>query len=353
MMRRALSLAKRGAGQVLPNPLVGAVIVRDGDIVGEGWHERYGTGHAETNALQAAGERARDATMYVTLEPCNHHGRTPPCVDAILAAGIRRVVYAVPDPNPVASGGAARLRQHGVEATEGVLATDAAELNAPFLHTARGATRPFVTLKLALSIDGAIVDASRQRGWLTGHEAREEVHRLRATVDAIAVGLGTVRSDDPQLTVRGPLQPRVPPLRVVFDRHAMLPEGSALVQAAQTIPVLAVTNGESLENETRLVRHGVGILHADSPLAALEALHARGICHLFLEGGATLASAFMAAGLVDRLIIFQAPVILGEGALPAFTGVPSTPAESAPRLRVVSRQVLGLDLMTTYAVSGE
>ena len=352
-MQRALQIALRGAGQVSPNPMVGAVIVRDGAIVGTGYHERYGEAHAEVNALAEAGERARGATIYVTLEPCNHHGRTPPCTDAIIAAGIARVVYAVDDPNPVAAGGAERLRAAGIDVTRGVLFEQAAEVNAPFLFNARGALRPFVTLKLATSIDGALVDATRKRGWLTGPAAREEVHRLRAMVDGIAVGAGTARTDDPQLTPRGELQPRVPPLRVVFDRQASLSDNSVLARTASQFSTVVVTDGSAPNDEARLARHGIGIMRADTIGEALTALRAQGVQHLLVEGGAALASSFLSAGLVDRLIIFQAPVILGSGALPAFATLPPVSADDAPRLRVVSRRELGPDLMTIYAVSGE
>jgi diaminohydroxyphosphoribosylaminopyrimidine deaminase/5-amino-6-(5-phosphoribosylamino)uracil reductase len=240
-----------------------------------------------------------------------------------------------------------------VATTTGVLQREASELIAPFLFSARGATRPFVTIKLATSIDGAIVDASRARGWLTGPEARSEVHRLRAMVDAIGVGSATARCDDPELTPRGALQPRVMPLRVVFDRAASLPDNSNLVRTASRIPTAVVTSGNAPENERRLELHGIDIIRAETLGHALEALHARGVRHLLVEGGAGLASSFLADGLVDRLIIFQAPVILGSGALPAFAMVPANSAEQAPRLRVVTRRELGPDLMTIYAVSGE
>src|SRR6476661_5968049 len=200
-MRRALALAARGWGRTAPNPMVGAVVVRDGVVVGEGWHAEYGGPHGEVEALRAAGDRARGATIYVTLEPCNHHGKTPPCTDALLAAGVRRVVVACDDPSPVARGGAQRLHEAGVEVTLGVEEQAARELNAPFFH-ALASDRPFVRLKLALSLDGAIADHSRQPGWLTGELARREVHRMRAGSDAIAVGIGTVLADDPELTVR-------------------------------------------------------------------------------------------------------------------------------------------------------
>ncbi|MCC6245991.1 MAG: bifunctional diaminohydroxyphosphoribosylaminopyrimidine deaminase/5-amino-6-(5-phosphoribosylamino)uracil reductase RibD [Gemmatimonadaceae bacterium] len=353
-MKRALGLAMRGAGQVAPNPLVGAVLVRDGEIVGEGWHARFGDAHAEVVALRAAGAAAAGATMYVTLEPCNHHGKTPPCTDALIAAGIRRVVCATSDPNSIAGGGAARLTAAGIDVSVGTCEQEARELNAPFFWAQRQAQRPWVTLKLAISIDGAIVDASRARGWLTGPEARQAVHALRAQADAIAIGIGTALADDPLLTVREVPLPRVAPLRVVFDRTARLPTASALARsAANGPPVVACTDGRRGSAQEALVAMGVQLVEAPSLPAALEALRARGVHHLLVEGGATLGSALMAAGLVDRLITFQAPVVLGEGALSAFATLPSQAAETAPRFRIVDRQQLGADLMTTYAVSGD
>lgn len=355
-MRRALQLAKLGWGRVAPNPLVGAVVVRDAQIVGEGWHPWHGAPHAEPIALAEAGAAARGATLYVTLEPCNHHGRTPPCTDAILAAGIARVVYAVPDPNPVAAGGAARLADHGVEVLAGVLEHDAAELNAPFLFAARGATRPWVTLKLATSLDGAIADHTRRPAWLTGPAARRTVHRLRAGADAIAVGIGTVFADDPHLTVRHGPPARTPPCRVVFDRHARLPLDSRLVRTLADAPVLCVVAPEPQDAAERARRQaleavGVQLVPAVDLPAALVALRTRDIRHLFVEGGAGLAGALVGTNQVDRLIIIQAPVVLGGEALPAFAGLtPHTVAE-AVRWRPLARRALGDDLMTTYAVS--
>ena len=229
-MRRALTLARRGWGRTAPNPMVGAVVAQDGATVGEGWHREYGGPHAEVHALAQAGERARGATAYVTLEPCAHHGKTPPCVDALIAAGVARVVVAVRDPNPVAAGGVARLRAAGIVVDEDVETAAARELNAPFLHAARGGDRPWITLKLALSLDGAIADHTRGPGWLTGPVSRRAVHRMRAGSDAIAVGIGTALADDPSLTVREGPAPRRAPIRVVFDRRLRLPIASRLVR---------------------------------------------------------------------------------------------------------------------------
>lgn len=352
-MRRALELAERGAGRVAPNPKVGAVLVRHGQIVGEGWHAEFGQAHAEVAALRHAGEQARGATAYISLEPCNHTGKTGPCAQALIAAGVVRVVYAAADPNPFAAGGAARLAAAGVVVQGGVLAAEAEQQNAPFVFAARGAARPLVTLKLAVSIDGAIGDASREPGWLTGNEARVAVHGLRAEADAIAVGIGTALADDPALTVRHGFTPRMAPLRVVFDRQARLPLTSQLVRTARETPVLLCTDGSAPAAEAALRLAGVELLAVPSLLVALQQLGSRGVRHLLVEGGATLASALLAAGLVDRLVIFQAPVILGAGALAAFASFPSQRAHEAPRWQVLDRKALGADLMTTYAVSGD
>ncbi|MEP6832053.1 MAG: bifunctional diaminohydroxyphosphoribosylaminopyrimidine deaminase/5-amino-6-(5-phosphoribosylamino)uracil reductase RibD [Gemmatimonas sp.] len=350
-MRRALALAERGAANVAPNPMVGAVVAVGERVVGEGWHAEYGTDHAEVVALRNAGEHARGATLYVTLEPCNHTGNTPPCVNAIIAAGIKRVVFAIADPNPIAQGGAAALRAAGIEVESGVLAEQATELNQPFLFAARGATRPWVTLKLALSLDGAVVDASRERGWLTGPRAQKAVHFMRARADAIGIGIGTALADDPRLTIRDAPAPRVSPARVVFDRAARLPLDGQLVKSARTTRLIVLAAGRSPSRESALAAAGVEVIRAVDITAALTALRERGVRHLLVEGGAVVASALMAASLVDRLIIFQAPVILGRDAINAFSGVAPQRAHSAARLRVISRKTFGADLMTTYAVS--
>ncbi len=239
-MRRALALAERGWGQTAPNPMVGAVVVRDGAIVGKGFHARFGEAHAEVVALSEAGERARGATVYVTLEPCNHHGKTPPCVDALIGAGVKRVVVAIRDPLRESAGGADRLRAAGIEVEFGLEEAAAHELNAAFFFAANGAARPWVTLKLAVSLEGAIAGADGSPRWLTGEAARNYVHRLRAQNDAIAVGIGTALADDPQLTVRHGRRPRVAPLRVVFDRSARLPLTSRLAKTARRVPTLIV-----------------------------------------------------------------------------------------------------------------
>lgn len=355
-MRRALELAERGAGQVAPNPKVGCVIVRDGSVVGEGWHQQYGGPHAEVHALSMAGEQARGAIAYVSLEPCNHHGRTGPCSHALLAAGISQVVCATRDPNPKAAGGLEWLAANGVRVESGLCDAEARVQNAPFFHAVRGGQLPFVTLKLAVSIDGAIAGPSRKRAWLTGPESQAAVHALRAEANAVAVGIGTALADDPELTVRIGPAPRVAPARVVFDRQGRLPLAGRLVGSAHEVPLYVVTAPGDAARTGRLeaLRAAGAIIHEATNLtAALGGLRTAGLTHLFVEGGATLASALLAAGLVHHLIIFQAPVILGAGAMPAFAALPGLDADVAPRLAVLERRSFGADLMTRYAVSGD
>src|SRR5690349_18587842 len=348
-MRRALTLAKKGWGHTAPNPMVGAVVVKDGTVVGEGYHARYGEAHAEIEALRAAGDRARGATVYVSLEPCNHFGKTPPCVDALVAAGVSRVVAATRDPSPVAAGGAERLRATGIDVTFEVEADAARELNAPFFHALRS-DRPWVSLKLAVSIDGAIADASRAPAWLTGKKARREVHRLRAGNDAVGVGLGTVRADNPELTVRDVAPPRVMPARVVFTRRCRLPLTSALARTATEVPTIVLAESVDLAYARRLMALGVEVLAGTSVEEGVRALKQRGIRSLLVEGGAGITGALLGANLVDRLIIFQAPVLLGAGSLPGFENAPSMAASGARRLPIVRRVELDDDLMTVYAL---
>ena len=344
-MRRALALAERGWGQTAPNPMVGAVVVRDGIAIGKGFHAMYGEAHAEVNALAQAEDRARGADLYVTLEPCNHHGKTPPCVEAIMQAGIARVIVAVQDPGGESGGGAARLRAAGVNVEFGIEEAAARELNAPFFFAASGAKRPWVTLKLAVSLDGAIAGPEGSPQWLTGEIARKYVHRLRANSDAVAVGVGTAIADDPQLTVRQGKRPRVAPLRVVFDRAARLPLKSRLVKSARRVPTLVMTDQADAAAIRTLESKGVIVEHAPDIIPKLEVLQQRGVRSLLVEGGSVIAGALLAAKAVDRLIIFQAPVLLGTGAVPAFAGV-----AEIERLSVIERREFGADLMTVYSI---
>jgi diaminohydroxyphosphoribosylaminopyrimidine deaminase/5-amino-6-(5-phosphoribosylamino)uracil reductase len=347
-MRRALALARRGWGQTAPNPMVGAVIVREGGVIAEGYHRRYGAPHAEVEALQLAGARARGATMYVTLEPCAHHGKTPPCVDAILAAGVGRVVIATRDPNPVAAGGRERLTRAGIEVVVGVEEPRAREHNAIFLHT-QTSRRAWVTLKLAMSIDGAIADADGRSRWITGAESQRAVHWLRAGHDAAGVGIGTAIADDPALTVRHVRSPRVPPTRIVFDREARLPLESTLVRTARETATLVVAHQPAPARVRALRARGVPVIDAPTLGEALVALRARDIRSVLVEGGARLAGALVESALVDRLIIFHAPVLLGAGALPAFVFAAPAELQHARRFVPVERHRFGDDLMTVYA----
>src|SRR5688500_577159 len=351
-MRRALSLARRGWGQTAPNPMVGAVVVRGGEIVGEGWHARYGGPHAEAMALEAAGDRARGATAYVTLEPCAHQGKTPPCADALMAAGVSRVVAATADPNPVASGGAAKLRAGGIDVELGVAEAESRELNAPFFF-ALTADRPWVTLKLATSIDGAITDHKRSAAWLTGPRARRLVHRLRAGSDAVAIGIGTVLADDPLLTVRGRVKPRRPPVRVIFDRAARLPLTSKLARTAREVPTVVLAQAPDGSRIAELRAAGVEVLTAPTIAEGLRELRAREVRSMLVEGGAGIAVALLTACVVDRLVIFQAPLLLGQGSVNAFGGLPAALVQDAPRVTVLERRAIGDDLMTVYAPAGD
>jgi diaminohydroxyphosphoribosylaminopyrimidine deaminase/5-amino-6-(5-phosphoribosylamino)uracil reductase len=349
-MRRALALAQQGWGQTAPNPMVGAVVVRDGAVVGEGFHVRYGEAHAEALALKAAGERARGATMYVTLEPCNHFGKQPPCTEAILEARIKRVVIAAADPTALAGGGARHLADYGVEIKFGVEEAAALELNAPFFFAARESRRPWVTLKLALSRNGGMNDPSGERRWISNEQSRAEVQRLRANVDAIAVGIGTVRADDPQLTARGPIRPRVAPMRVIFDRNAETPLDSRLVKTARDIPTVVFAHRPPVTRLAALHNAGVDVFEAEDLPQALDALRGFDIEHLLVEGGPRLAGEFLRQKLVDRLIIFQSPIELDDNALSPFANLNGDYREWLSELPVVRRVEFGEDVMSTYAL---
>jgi len=352
-MRRALELAKKGWGQTAPNPMVGAVVVRDGRIVGEGYHERFGEPHAEVNALRQAGDRAPGGTMYVTLEPCRHHGKTPPCTEAILDSGVERVVIAVADPTALAGGGASVLREMTLDVELGLLESEARELNAPFFH-AVDSDLPWTTLKLAVSADTAIAHERGTATWLTGPETHAMVHHLRAGQDAIAVGVGTIIADDSQLTVRDVRPPRKPPARVIFDRKLRTPLRSKVVFTARDVPTILVT--DSGNTSTPMAEDfrdaGVHLISARNLREAFKRLRAAGIRSMMVEGGARIATAVLNEKLANRLVIFQAPVVLGPSALHAFDGAPPALLRSLEMLPVLERRTLGKDLMTTYALNG-
>ncbi|MFE0105978.1 bifunctional diaminohydroxyphosphoribosylaminopyrimidine deaminase/5-amino-6-(5-phosphoribosylamino)uracil reductase RibD [Streptomyces sp. NPDC059009] len=343
-MRRAIELAARGLGSTSPNPVVGCVIVdASGETVGEGYHQRAGGPHAEVHALRAAGGKARGATAFVTLEPCNHTGRTGPCAQALIDAGIARVVYAVGDPNPTATGGAQTLRTAQVEVESGLLEAEAEAGNRAWLTSAR-LGRPHVTWKYAATLDGRTAAADGTSRWITSAESRADVHRLRAECDAVVVGSGTARTDDPHLAVRG-VEGANQPLRVVVDSDAtaVKPGARVLDDAAPTLLAVAadVRPPEGVDS-VQLPRAAGGL----DMTALLDSLHARGVRSVLLEGGPTLAGAFVAAGVVDRVICYLAPALLGAGPA-ALTGGGITTIAEALRLDMSETVRLGPDLRIT------
>jgi diaminohydroxyphosphoribosylaminopyrimidine deaminase / 5-amino-6-(5-phosphoribosylamino)uracil reductase len=347
-MRVALERGARGVPS--PNPHVGAAVTNGDALVGSGHHERAGDEHAEVAALREAGERARGGTLYVTLEPCNHDGRTPPCTDAILKSKVVRVVVGCRDPNPhVTGGGIERLRQGGVRVDVGCLEAEATRLVAPWTKFVTTGV-PYVVLKLALSLDGRIASRTGASKWVTGSVARARVHVLRAQHDAVMVGIGTVLADDPRLTVRD--APGHSPLRVVLDTKLRLPVGSRLVQSAREVPtwVVCTTDAPSSAEEA-LVERGVDVLRAQpsaegriDPLAALRLLASRGIVTVMVEGGAELAGSVLAGAAVDELHCFIAPILLGPRGRPGAVdwAGPATPAE-APSIVDPQWEVCGQD----------
>ena len=348
-MRRALANAVKGWGRTAPNPMVGAVVVSGDVAVADGWHARFGEAHAEAMALALAGERARGATLYVTLEPCTHHGKTPPCADAVIAAGVRRVVIATTDPNPEAAGGVQKLRNAGIEVDVGIEGAAARELNAPFFN-AFETDRPWVVLKLAVSQDGAVADPSGKRRWITNEASRREVHRMRANADAVAVGLGTVLADDPDLTVRHPPMPRRQPTRVVFDSRLRVPLSAKVVATARETPTIVVAQEDPEHRRRELEALGVSVVMAPDLGQALRELRRLQIRSVLLEGGPTLAGAFLRSGLVDRLAIFTAPVTLGPGAPRAFAHAPEAFRGSLERFPEIERRSFDEDSLIVRAL---
>ena len=355
-LARARELALGGRGRVSPNPLVGAVVVRDGRVIGEGWHEGPGTPHAEVGALREAGDAARGATVVCTLEPCSHHGRTPPCCDALMAAGVARVVIGCLDPlERGRAGGAAVLSQSGIDValTSGDDAQACRELNAPFItHALTG--RPLVTLKLAASLDGKVATSTGETRWISGSESRALVHRWRADADAVAVGIGTATADDPMLTARDVDGDLRQPIRVVFDGHARLPLDGALVRSTAQAPVIVFVGANADAARVAGLRDaGVDVLalHGDAGqgiMQGLQVLGARGVQSVFLEGGPILAEAFLAAGAVDRVSWFVAPILIGGATAPGALGGPGLGVlAGVPRLSGVEVTRVGDDVLIT------
>ncbi|MDQ0797555.1 bifunctional diaminohydroxyphosphoribosylaminopyrimidine deaminase/5-amino-6-(5-phosphoribosylamino)uracil reductase RibD [Streptomyces sp. B1I3] len=347
-MRRAVTLAARGLGATSPNPVVGCVVLdATGQPAGEGYHRRAGGPHAEVHALREAGEAARGGTAYVTLEPCNHTGRTGPCAQALLDAGVRRVVYAVGDPNPQATGGADTLRAAGVQVEQGLLAEEAEAGNRAWLTSVR-LGRPYVLWKYAASLDGRIAAADATSRWITSPESRADVHRLRAEADAVVVGSGTARTDDPQLGVRG-IEGAVQPLRVVVDTAAtaVRPGARVLDDTAPTLVAVAEDADTAHLPEEVVLRLPRAATGPGLDIAALlAALHARGIRSVLLEGGPVLAGSFVAAGAVDTVVGYLAPVLLGAGPA-ALSDAGISTISQALRLDVTGTARFGPDLRIT------
>jgi len=324
-MRRALSLAARGRGRTHPNPMVGAVIVKDGVIVGEGYHRGPGNPHAEIEALRAAGGSGRGAHLYVNLEPCNHHGRTPPCTDAIIEAGIARLVMSCIDPNPaVRGGGAERLARAGVAVQSGLMERRARELNAAYEKWVVTGC-PLVEVKMAATADGKVAARGGDSRWITGEEARKRVHGMRRECDAVMVGKGTVMADDPELTVRMvPLRGAKPPLRVVVDSHLSLHLDCRLAQGGEPQVLVATTNDHDRRKAEMLRKRGVEVLVLQERGGRvdleelLQELGRRGVARLLVEGGPTLVACLFEHGLVDRLSLFVAPKVFGDKGSPSW-----------------------------------
>lgn len=341
-MRQAIALARRGWGRVHPNPLVGAVVLAGNRVVGSGWHAEYGGLHAERVALDDAAEAARGGTLVVSLEPCAHHGKQPPCTERIVAAGIARVVFALGEPNPAAAGGAAILSNQGVDVEGGVLAPQAGRDNFRFLNLFHPAARPHVALKLAMSMDGFLADHQGTSRWISGPEALEWTHWLRAGHGAIAVGATTAVADDSRLTVRGSVVPRHTPVRVIFDRSGRLPIDHGILAESESVPVVIVQGADCPARSALADRVGVTVLGADNLTAALTGLHRLGVDSLLVEGGGRLAGALLEADLVDRVYQVQAPFWLGAGT-PGWPGISARNLADAPRWRRIEQRRLGAD----------
>jgi diaminohydroxyphosphoribosylaminopyrimidine deaminase/5-amino-6-(5-phosphoribosylamino)uracil reductase len=356
-MQLALTLGRRGQGRTWPNPAVGAVVVTDGIIVGRGWTQPGGRPHAEPVALERAGEAARGATLYVTLEPCSHLGKSPPCADAIIAAGIARVVSAIEDPNPeVAGQGHAKLRAAGIAVDIGLGAAEAAHDHAGHFRRVRD-KRPHVILKLAVSSDDRIAAAGHRPVAISGETAKARVHLLRAQCDAILVGIGTVLADDPLLTCRLPGMEARSPVRVVLDRALRIPGTSKLVHSARETPLWVMTSSMSEAPAAMKLgaagAHVIRVATTSAPpgldlLAVLHALSIGGITRLLVEGGARVASSFVAAGLVDEVWLLRGPEAIGADGVAALDTLPLTAITQSPGFRVRASETLQNDTLTVY-----
>lgn len=358
-MRNALTLARRGLGQVWPNPAVGCVLVRDGDVVGRGWTQPGGRPHAETEALSRAGKQASGATAYVTLEPCSHHGKTPPCAQSLIDAAISRAVIASTDPDPRVDGrGVKMLADAGISVDVGLCAEEATRLNAGFICRQRK-KRPYVTLKCASTIDGRIATRSGDSQWITGDAARSAAHLMRARHDAVLIGSITALQDNPALTCRLPGLESRSPVRVVLDGRLQLPLSHDLVRTAQDVPTWMVTLRPSADDQTErrdaYASAGVRIVEVDPDpnghpdlAQALGRIADEGITRLMVEGGGQVASSFISARMVDEIVWFRAPCVIGGDGLPALAGIGVEELSGAPRPLRLGTRVVGEDIVEHY-----
>lgn len=352
-MKAALALARRGLGSVWPNPAVGCVLVKEGRVIGRGWTQPGGRPHGETEALRRAGAAARGATAYVSLEPCCHWGKTPPCTDALIAAGVARVVMPIEDPDPRVSGqGIAKLREAGIAVETGLCAEAAVEVNAGFFLRLR-AGRPLVTLKLAATLDGRLATATGESRWITGALARDRAHLLRANHDAVLIGSNTVLSDDPLLTCRLPGLEAQSPVRIVVDSRLRVPLTARVVAEARRVPTWFITlsHGDAARREAFL-SCGVELIevppapdHMVDMTVALAELGRRGLTRVLVEGGATLAAVLLRADLVDRLAWFHAPALIGGDGVPAVAAFGIDKLAAAPRFERVTVEAVGEDVL--------
>ena len=362
-MRNALTLARRGLGQVWPNPAVGCVLVHDDDIVGRGWTQPGGRPHAEAEALARAGKRASGATAYVTLEPCSHHGRTPPCAHALIDAAISRAVIAVTDPNPRVDGdGLKMLTEAGISVDLGLCAEEASQLNAGFFCR-QSKNRPYVTLKCASTIDARIATRSGDNQWITGDAARNAGHLIRATHDAVLVGSLTALQDNPSLTCRLPGLEARSPVRIVLDGRMQLPLTHDLVVTAEDTPTWIVTlrpkSGDKVSRRDAYIDAGVKVIEVDPDqnghpdvAQALSQLSDSGITRLMVEGGGQVAASFISARMVDEIVWFRAPCIIGGDGLPALAGIGVDELLGAPRPFRMSTRTIGDDIVEHYRIQG-
>ncbi|WP_371369220.1 Riboflavin biosynthesis protein RibD [Sporomusa rhizae] len=357
-MRQALTIAQYASGRTSPNPLVGAVIVKNGRIVGQGWHRKAGTPHAEIHALAQAGDLAKDATVYVTLEPCSHHGRTGPCADALIAAGVKKVVVAMTDPNPLVAGnGLTRLKEAGIEVVTGLLAAEAAKLNEVFIKWI-STGMPFGVLKTAMSLDGKIAAYTGHSKWITGSPARQFVHKLRDTYDGILVGIGTVLADDPELTTRLPHGGNNP-TRIIVDSMARTPLTAKVITDGRAPTIIAASCAAPAERVEALRSRGAEVLLLEKTPSGVDLrqlfklLGEKRITSVFVEGGAAINASLLDANLIDKVYWLIAPKIIGGKTAPSpIGGTGATTADQAILLEDITTHSIDADVLITGYIAG-